>query len=44
MYVDDTVLYYVADSVYLAVENLQRSFNILQDALQDLWLRLTKHW
>ncbi len=33
-YADDTVLYYVADSVHIAVKNLQHSFNILQDALK----------
>lgn len=30
---DDTILYCIADSVQLAIEYLQLSFNVLQDAL-----------
>lgn len=40
LYADDTVLHCVADSVHLAVEDLQRSFNILQGTLKDLRLVL----
>ena len=40
LYADNTVLYYVADSVHLAVKNLHCSFSVLQDALKDLRLVL----
>ncbi|KAF7643591.1 hypothetical protein LDENG_00236790, partial [Lucifuga dentata] len=33
LYADDTILYCFADSVQLAAEKLQHSFNIIQDAL-----------
>ena len=40
LYADDTVLYCTADSIKEALENLQRSFNVLQDALVGLRLML----
>lgn len=40
IYVDYTVLYCSADTVHLAVENLQLSFTALQNALVDLKLVL----
>ncbi len=38
LYADDTIVYYVADSRQLAIENLQLSFNALQDSLFKLKL------
>lgn len=40
LYADDTIIYCIADSVQLAIENLQLSFNALQDALIGLKLVL----
>ena len=37
-YADDTVLYCIADSIQLAMEKLQLSFNALQKALINLKL------
>ena len=39
-YADDTIIYCSADSAQLATENLQLSFNVLQDSLRELKLVL----
>ena len=38
LYVDDTILYCIADSVKIAMEQLQVSFNVLQNILPGLKL------
>ena len=40
LYADDTVIYCTADTPQAATDNLQLSFNILQDTLFDLKLVL----
>ena len=39
-YADDTIIYCIANSIQLATENLQLSFNVLQDSLRELKLVL----
>ena len=42
LYADDTILYCITDSVQLATEKLQISFNVLQEALINLKLVLNE--